>query len=314
MIKFIITFSLLALVFRAGSQTIEVKGFRWLEDTLQTTTLSAQKDPMLMKCALIKVIAFQKGFDFNFDSEVKALATEQKEGEIWLWAPVGAKKITITDKQTNMSCIYPFGNELQENGVYALFIKIDNEKKIAENKVESVWLQINTNPQDANIFIDDIAVGQTFFVGSVPSGKHKLLLELNGAKEEGTFLFTKDEKPDVWLDFIKEGMIPELKDTKRLSSGADKEPVFPGGYDKMMRFFQKNAHYPKTDNNQGTVFVSFIVGKTGKIYNVKVLPGLSSDCDKEAVRVVKMMPNWNPEKKNGKAISCIFQIPFKFTP
>jgi periplasmic protein TonB len=109
-------------------------------------------------------------------------------------------------------------------------------------------------------------------------------------------------------------MIPELKDKKRSSFGTNKDPVFPGGYDKMMRFFQKNAHNPKNNSNQGTVFVSFIVGKTGKIYNVKVLRGISSDCDKEVVRVVKTMPNWLPGKVDGKTYSCVFQVPFKFTP
>jgi len=316
MLKFIITIALFTLFFKAGSQTFEVKCFRWLEDTIPSANLITKTDPSLKNCPVIKVITSQKGLDFNFDSKGNALALDQKDGEIWLWAPVRAQKIYIIDKQTKESCVYPFGNELEEKGVYELFLKTNSGKKIPGNQIESIWLTMNTNPQGANIFIDDVAVGQTLFVGSIPLGDHKLLFEINGVKEEGTFHFSKDDKPNVWLDFIKEGMIPDLKDTKTkiVYRGNNKDPEFPGGFNNMTRFFLKNIHYPISDNAEGNVFVSFIVSKTGKIYNVRVLRGISSKCDQEAIRVTKMMPNWIPGKVNGQTFSCQFQIPIKFQP
>lgn len=63
---------------------------------------------------------------------------------------------------------------------------------------------------------------------------------------------------------------------------------------------------------EGTVHVSFIVSKNGSISDVKVLRGISSECDKEAVRVVQMMPAWKPGKQNGRNVNVRFILPLKF--
>ena len=63
---------------------------------------------------------------------------------------------------------------------------------------------------------------------------------------------------------------------------------------------------------QGTVFVQFVVLKTGEISNIKILRGIGGGCDEEAVRTVKAMPKWIPGRQNGEAVSVMFQIPVKF--
>jgi len=45
---------------------------------------------------------------------------------------------------------------------------------------------------------------------------------------------------------------------------------------------------------------------------VQVIKGVSADCDKEAVRVVQMMPAWKPGKQNGKAVKARFVLPIRF--
>jgi len=44
---------------------------------------------------------------------------------------------------------------------------------------------------------------------------------------------------------------------------------------------------------------------------VKVLHGIGSGCDEEAVRIVKLMPKWLPARSNGPE-PALFQIPVKF--
>ena len=83
----------------------------------------------------------------------------------------------------------------------------------------------------------------------------------------------------------------------------------------MNKFIAKNLRYPPSARRMGvdgTVYVSFVVGKDGTINDVKVLRGISADCDKEAVRVVQMMPPWKPGKQNGKAVFVRFNLPIKF--
>lgn len=90
---------------------------------------------------------------------------------------------------------------------------------------------------------------------------------------------------------------------------------FPGGMQKMYEFIAKNLVYPamaRESNVQGKVFVNFVVGKDGSISEVKVLRGIGSGCDEEAMRVVKMMPKWQPAKNMGKPVKARFTLPINF--
>ena len=77
----------------------------------------------------------------------------------------------------------------------------------------------------------------------------------------------------------------------------------------------KNIRYPEAaikNNVQGTVYVSFIVRTDGSVTDVKILRGIGSGCDEEAMRVVKLMPKWNPGEEKSKAVDVIFNLPIKF--
>lgn len=76
-----------------------------------------------------------------------------------------------------------------------------------------------------------------------------------------------------------------------------------------------NIKYPveaKKTGIQGTVFVTFIIQENGAVTDVKVLRGIGGGCDEEAVRVVKMMPNWIPGKDKGKNVAVQYNLPIKF--
>lgn len=105
------------------------------------------------------------------------------------------------------------------------------------------------------------------------------------------------------------------EDENKIFMVVEQQPEFEGGYEAMMNFIKKNMRYPASARRMGidgTVYVSFVVGKDGTINDVKVLRGISADCDKEAVRVVQMMPPWKPGKQNGKAVFVRFNLPIKF--
>jgi len=76
-----------------------------------------------------------------------------------------------------------------------------------------------------------------------------------------------------------------------------------------------NITYPqqaKKDSIAGRVFINFIIEKDGSVSNVKVLRGIGSGCDEEAVRVVSSMPKWKPGIQNGEAVRVSYNIPIKF--
>jgi protein TonB len=93
-------------------------------------------------------------------------------------------------------------------------------------------------------------------------------------------------------------------------------PAFPGGDGARMKFLQDNIKYPvmaKESGIQGTVYVTFVVERSGSVTDVKILRGIGGGCDEEAVRVVKNMPKWEPGKQRGKPVRVQFNMPIKFT-
>ncbi len=106
-----------------------------------------------------------------------------------------------------------------------------------------------------------------------------------------------------------------VDDENKIFTVVEQQPEFQGGFEAMMNFIRKNMRYPASARRMGvdgTVYVSFVVSKDGSISEVKTLRGISADCDKEATRVVAMMPAWRPGKQNGKPVFVRFVLPIKF--
>lgn len=106
-----------------------------------------------------------------------------------------------------------------------------------------------------------------------------------------------------------------VEDENKIFTVVEQIPEFPGGLEAMMNFIVKNMRYPASARRMGvdgTVFVSFVVSKDGSISEVKTLKGISADCNKEAIRVVSMMPAWRPGKQNGKPVFVRYVLPIKF--
>lgn len=90
---------------------------------------------------------------------------------------------------------------------------------------------------------------------------------------------------------------------------------FNGGYEAMAKFLGKHLRYPAPARRigvEGTVFVSFVIDKSGNISDVQVIKGIHADCDKEAIRVVSLMPPWIPGKQNNQPVKSRFVLPIKF--
>lgn len=95
----------------------------------------------------------------------------------------------------------------------------------------------------------------------------------------------------------------------------EKMPAFPGGDEARVKFLVENVKYPeeaRKNGISGTVFVSFIVEKDGEISNVKLLKGVDDLLDNEALRVVKMMPAYEPGMQRGKPVRVQFNLPIQF--
>jgi len=95
----------------------------------------------------------------------------------------------------------------------------------------------------------------------------------------------------------------------------EKMPEYPGGKEAMFKFIGSNVKYPseaRKNGIHGTSYITYIVEKDGKVNDVRLLRGFDKDCDAEAMRVVKMMPNWKPGMQKGKAVRVQYNLPISF--
>lgn len=94
-------------------------------------------------------------------------------------------------------------------------------------------------------------------------------------------------------------------------------PSFPGGEEALSKFLQKNLRYPHMAQEtgiEGKVFVQFVVDTEGKVSEVQAVGAhKGGGLEEEAVRVVKLMPNWKPGKQSGRAVSVRYNLPIGFT-
>ena len=107
----------------------------------------------------------------------------------------------------------------------------------------------------------------------------------------------------------------EIVEEEPIFMVVESAPSFPGGTAALMQFLSDNLKYPmmaREANIHGTVFLSFIVSKTGEISDITVLRGIGGGCDEESVRVVKLMPKWEPGKQRGVPVKVRFTLPVKF--
>ncbi|MFC1731201.1 energy transducer TonB [candidate division KSB1 bacterium] len=96
---------------------------------------------------------------------------------------------------------------------------------------------------------------------------------------------------------------------------AEDMPDFKGGEHERQLFLRKNIKYPELAREigiEGIVHIGFIVEKDGSLSNIKLLRGIGGGCDEEALRVSKMMPDWNPGTQRNKPVRVKMSMPIHF--
>ena len=96
----------------------------------------------------------------------------------------------------------------------------------------------------------------------------------------------------------------------------EEKPSFNGGdANEFSKWVNSRLVYPeiaKENGVQGRVTLQFTVNADGTVSNVKVLRGVDSSLDKEAVRVVSSSPKWKPGKQRDRAVKVTYPFPVIF--
>ncbi len=92
-------------------------------------------------------------------------------------------------------------------------------------------------------------------------------------------------------------------------------PEFPGGGSAFIQWLTRQLRYPplaQSQRIQGRVVVSFIVNKDGSIADVKLEKSVNALLDREALRVIRMMPRWKPGVHNNQPCRTMVAVPVVF--
>jgi TonB family protein len=135
--------------------------------------------------------------------------------------------------------------------------------------------------------------------------------------------FAKQKTETVPLLTVEEATVSlGYKDTTPVYDDKDKihyivevMPEFPGGVEAMYKWIFEHLKYPEEavkNKVQGRVFVQFVVEKDGTITQAEVKRSPNDLLSEEALRVVKLMPKWEPGKVGGKPVRTVFNLPIFF--
>lgn len=108
---------------------------------------------------------------------------------------------------------------------------------------------------------------------------------------------------------------PSAEIENKVFDVVEQMPSFPGGNSALMSYLNSNVKYPvvaQENGVQGRVVISFVVERDGSITDVQVVKSVDPSLDREASRVVRSMPRWNPGKQNGQAVRVKYDVPVSF--
>lgn len=132
-----------------------------------------------------------------------------------------------------------------------------------------------------------------------------------------------EEEPEFEVPEIEEETVIQVPDPQPEEVIQEEEifkivedmPEFPGGQTALLKYLAGITYPPIARENdiEGTVYIQFIIDKTGNVMDVSIARSSSDKIlDEAALRHVKKMPKWSPGKQRGKPVKVQFVVPIRF--
>ncbi|MDL2265300.1 energy transducer TonB [Parabacteroides sp. OttesenSCG-928-G21] len=107
----------------------------------------------------------------------------------------------------------------------------------------------------------------------------------------------------------------EEESEQQIFTIVEKQPSFPGGEAELLKWLGKSIKYPimaQENGIQGRVTCQFVVNKDGSVVDAVVVRGVDPSLDREALRVISVMPKWTPGEQRGKPVRVRYTLPIAF--
>ncbi len=193
----------------------------------------------------------------------------------------------------------PLDSEIEKQLVKPIPIAymVEEQDPIVEQKVEVIREQ-NDQPEDSGNSDDLTDPSDVADANSVVVSNTKTELVLKVGAPTGT--------KGIGIPKIDKGEIIAIP---------TKDAAYIGGYSAMQDFIGKKQQYPEDAilmQEQGTVYVNFVVEVDGKISNITIERGISRSLDREAKRIVQNFPSWKAGEVDGEPVRTRVLLPIKF--
>jgi len=119
----------------------------------------------------------------------------------------------------------------------------------------------------------------------------------------------------TFLVFVCIQKVKDYKTNNQIFDIVENMPEFPGGEMALRIFIADSIRYPieaQEKGIQGKVYIKFVVNKKGKVTNAIVKRGVDPSLDKEALRVINILPDWKPGTQDGKNVNVGYTVPILF--
>jgi protein TonB len=123
-------------------------------------------------------------------------------------------------------------------------------------------------------------------------------------------IFEFDPTPIASSPIIEES----VKEVDTVFFAVEKQPEPANGFPSFYQYLSKNLKYPKQAKKIGTegkVIIEFIVNKNGELSDLKIISGIGSGCDDEALRVLALT-KWAAGKQRGRPVRVKMVMPIYF--
>ncbi len=183
--------------------------------------------------------------------------------------------------------------------------KVENLVKWGDNEELKKSLHLNLVFENGDWFIDDLH-------------NHKSEMEEYINREDRSqdeIQENNDEVPVFTVPNIPKDEEDEVDNRNGVVENVDQKAGYPGGTSALYQFLARHIRYPaKAEENgiQGTVVIHVMVERDGSISDTKVIRSVDPLLDKEALRVIQLVPNMTPAKKNGVVVRSGMEIPITF--
>lgn len=214
-------------------------------------------------------------------------------------------------------------DELTGTAEVAEFTEVDNteEEEVVEEEED---FDVPPPPEIEEVLIEEVANSDKYTDFASEDDKEKEVVTTAEEANEGTNVTatvefhegsdTGTEVMDKNKEIVEEKHEAPVEEQK-VFDVVEQMPQFPGGDAALMQFLSSHIKYPavaEENGIQGRVVCTFVVERNGSISDVRVVKSVDPSLDKEAMRVIKSMPNWIPGKQNGQAVRVKYTVPVTF--